>query len=44
MIINDSNNIWEIIAPNGFTIILKPSEAYDSVTDKVLTIKKPSQD
>jgi len=42
MIINDSNEIWEIIGANGITIIVKPNDAYDPATKEVFTIKKPT--
>ena len=42
MIVNDSDQIWEIVAKDGITIIVKPNDAYDPVTKEVFTIKKPS--
>ena len=42
MIVNDSDKTWEIVTPNGITIIVKPNDAYDPVTKEVFTIKKPS--
>lgn len=42
MIINDSNENWEIILQNGITIIVKPNEGYDPLNKQVLTINKPS--
>ena len=41
MIINDSDQTWELIGKDGITIIVKPNDAYDPVTQQVLTIKKP---
>ena len=41
MIINDSNEIWEIVGKDGITIVVKPNDAYDPVTKEVFTIKKP---
>ena len=43
MIINDSSKDWEIVKPDGITIIVKPNEAYDPITKEVLTINKPSE-
>lgn len=42
MIVNDSDFTWKIVKPDGLTIVVQPGDAYDSVTQEVLTIKKPS--
>lgn len=43
MIINDSTTDWEIVKPDGLTIVVKPNEAFDPNTQEVLTINKPSE-
>lgn len=41
MIINDSNETWEIVGKDGITVIVKPNDVYDPITKEVFTIKKP---
>lgn len=42
MIINDSENTWVIQVKGGLSVTLQPNQAYCCVTEKVLTIEKPS--